>query len=402
LVLDGSNGTRIHYSDFLQEIDSLYYNSGNASSVLDRLNDLYAGSEELDDGEDHVIARMEGGSIDYASFQYTGFQHVSWTPDADGGNFIFRNPTPGLHPLFAGYEDGDFTTMQISNIPDEIIVDIDKTGAITYNSADDVDPSIGQIDVYQGPLPKAGEGDSAMRVIMNDTPIWASLNWDFSLSDGGVLFDSSNEFEVLFLSQSGTSSRIAAGLRLQDISVEWGYGFPLDLDLDWAGPIPYSADLRVFEAHAGIYSSGVDGFFSQYDWVGSGDVHALQSGTLPDGGEFVPQFTVLMKDFTEFSITGGIDVEFFPAFGSPEVDFTIEGPTGQFAFDFWTTETVDWTTHIGFPFDFDIGFRNVADYINNTPIHIIPLGGLDFDIIEDFVFTFQGFHGYGSHFDPYA
>ncbi len=248
-VLDGSDGTRVGYSLFQQEIDSRYYTSSGATSVLSRLSEIYAGSEQLDNGEDHVIARMEGGSIDYASFQYTGFQHVSWTPDANGGQFIFRNPTPGLHPLFAGYEDGDFTTMQIANIPDEIVVDVDLTGAITYNAADDVDPSIQQIDIYKGPLPVAGDGDNALRVIMNDVPASASLTWDFSFSDGGIFFDADREFELLFLNQNG-SSRIVAGLQLQDLSVQWGYGFTLSLDYDF----PIFADLRISRGVCDSYS----------------------------------------------------------------------------------------------------------------------------------------------------
>ena len=193
-------------------------------------------------------------------------------------------------------------------------------------------------------------------MIMNDTPEWASLTWDFNLSDGGVFFDSSNEFEVLFLSQSPTSSRLTAGVQLQDLSVQWGYGFTLELDYDF----PIFVDVRVFEASAGIFSnSGVDGFFAQYDWVGSPS--NLQSGTMPNGGEYVPQFTAMMRDFTKFEITLGIDFSVFPDINPiPSLDLDIDGPTGQFVFDVWDTTGFEEIVTVPL-FDFDIGIKNVAD-----------------------------------------
>jgi hypothetical protein len=424
-ILSGTaGGSRINYSPFLQEIDNRYYGE-ESPSVLPRLRDLYAGSEELDPGEDHVIVRLENNKVDFASLQFTGFQKIAWVPDENGGNFTFRAPSPGTHPLFAGFEDGDFTTLQIENVPDEIVVDINDTGSITYNATDDANPSAGQIDLYRGPLPIASDSDSAIRAIMNDTPESVDINWNFGFPDGAINFDASNEFEMLFLTQNG-NRRITAGLEMEDLQLGYDIDlFPLDLDIDGPSLFPPevgSADLRLLSAKAGIDNDanssninanfakpGTDGFFTLYDLKGS--PVALINGTAPDGSEYVPLITAMMRDFRELSATVALDVELaklsvipappfvFPTLTlEPEVDVDVD-LEGDVVFDVWSSANTDATFDI---FGFDFGFRNQPDYRDNTPIHIIPLESPDIDRVEDAVFTFNGLHGFGSHFDPFV
>jgi hypothetical protein len=106
-----------------------------------------------------------------------------------------------------------------------------------------------------------------------------------------------------------------------------------------------------------------------------------------------------MKGFREFSfhISGGVHL--FPAFLDPFID-THGGPTidGQFNLDLWVGK-LDLSTSI---FGFDFGFLNAADWTDNTPIHIIPLGSPMFEVLHDAVFTFVGFNDHSSFFDPLA
>ena len=107
----------------------------------------------------------------------------------------------------------------------------------------------------------------------------------------------------------------------------------------------------------------------------------------------------MMRDFRLFSIDFELQVEVIPV---PLVP-SIEGPnislSGDFVFDVWTTSDVDAT--IGTPLG-DIGFRNIADYKDNTPIHIIPFNDLIVGNPEGLVITFGGFHDFDDHFDPLA
>ena len=341
-------------------------------------------------------------------------------PDPEGGRFEFRSPSPGLHPLFAGFEDGDFTTMQVENVVDEVIVDIDLTGEITYNAADDVDPSVGQIDVYQGPLPTAGDSDTALRAIMNDTPASVSLTWGFGFPTGAVNFDASNEFELLFLSQSG-SQRITSGLQLEDLQVGYEVGFPFSLDIDGPDLLELewgSADLRVIEAKVGLDNDvsdqsiqgngslpGVSGFFSLYDLIASPS--DLDGGVSPTAAsEFVPLISLMLDDLIEFSVTAALDVELaeinlafipLPTF-EPELDIEIVFD-GSLVFDVWSSTNINETFEI---FGVEFGFRNPADYIDNSPFHILPIDEIDLFLWEDVVFGFNGLHGFEDHFDPFV
>ena len=268
-------GSRINYSPFLQEIDERYYNAGvpDPSGVLTRLAELYADSEQLDIGEDHLLVRLEdpdsSGSDDtmgFASFQFNSFQHASWTPDSDGGQFIYRAPGRDDESFFAGYEtDGDFTTLQIEHIPDEIDVDFDKTEHLVYTAS----TSPGEIDFYQGPGDDttglfAGDADDATRAVIRSTPNEVRVFWDFSFPNGGAFMDASNEFEILFLTQDG-GNRITAGLTLEDLHVGWGidlFSFDVTKSIEIWNPvgdnlvIPIAWEL--FQAKAGIDNDADD------------------------------------------------------------------------------------------------------------------------------------------------
>jgi len=50
---------------------------------------------------------------------------------------------------------------------------------------------------------------------------------------------------------------------------------------------------------------------------------------------------------------------------------------------------------------FEIGFENLADYTENDPFHIFPLGPPRFEFVDGLVLTFDGFHDFNEHVQPF-
>jgi hypothetical protein len=411
-VLGGIAGaSRINYSEFTQTIDDRYY-ATQSPSVLSRLRELYADGEKLNEGEDHIIARLNNeGNIDLASLQFTGFQRASWLPSVTGGNMQFNVPTFGDHPLFVGFEDNNiFTTLQIENVPDTLEVNINIT-PVQGNITLDASSSAGEIDLYRGLATADGllatNGTEATRAVMIDTPSAVNLNWDLSFPNGVANFDASNEFELLFLSQNA-SRRMIGGLQMEDFQAQYGVNFDPQFEaetLDEGDLV--SLDLRIVEGFVGIDNSvdgelnanlakaGIDGFFSLYNLENSPE--NLNTGTSPNGAEYVPVITFMMQNFRLLALNLGIDFEIFPDFA--EFEFDVDPAfNGTIVFDYWAREA-DVSFSIN---DFHIGFRNDADYTDNSPIHFIPLGLPDFERIEDILITFNGFHDFADHIDPFV
>ena len=422
----GEGGARVNYSPFLQEIDDRYNNAGSPS-VGPRLDELYGQAQVLNTGEDHLVGRVVGDTLDIASFQFTGFQKLLIDPETDGGTYEFRKPVPGISPFFVGVGVDDvFGMLQIDNIPDLMrLVTNTEDHDITFHVEDDAPPPegslshIGDIDIYAGQGTTAGDSDLAARIIMKDVPDDVHIFWDFGFPSGSANFDASNEFELLFLAQDG-GNRLVGGLQLEDLQAGYNVAFDPHFSVGTTYYIPTSLDLVILTATAGIDNDvnfdgggnpiigangskpGVDGFFTLYNMetdpesLTDGDGNAI--GPAPGDDEYVPGFSFLMKDFQEFSLQLDAGVHLFPAFLVPFID-DHGGPTlvGQFVLDFWAPE-VDISTDLFGGF----GFFNRADYRDNTPIHLIPLGTPDFDVLHDAVFTFVGFHDFDDHIDPFA
>src|SRR5260370_20397628 len=99
----GQGGARINYSPYLQAIDNRYFSLGTGAPVtLAQIQNLYNNAQVLLPGEDHAVATILGGSLDFADGQFTGFQKIAVQPNSNGGHFEFDAPTPRLHPFLAG------------------------------------------------------------------------------------------------------------------------------------------------------------------------------------------------------------------------------------------------------------------------------------------------------------
>jgi hypothetical protein len=405
----GPGGARINYSPFLQTIDNRYLNQGGSGSVIPRLNALYNNGQVLNNGEDHIVAHALGDTVDIASLKLSGFQKLLIDPDLDGGTYELRKPVAGVSPLFLGAGlDSTFAMIQFDNIPDLLRLNTNIAGKdITWHTEDDVFDSIGNVDVYVGPAGMAADSDMAARFVMVDVPSDVHIFWDFGFPSGNANFDASNEFGLLFLAQDG-NRRLVGALQLEDLQAGYDVSFNPHFDVDWFGPIPTELSLMLVTATVGIDNDtssstiaanpakpGVDGFFGLYSMTSNPG--ALDpAGPAPGAAQYTPDLTFLMKDFREFSLTLDVGLELLPSFLSPDVEVT-SNLVGQFVLDFWAGH-VDITAEAFVEF----GFRNIADYRDNTPIHMVPLGAPKFRNLVDAVYTFDGFHDFDEHFDPFG
>jgi hypothetical protein len=364
----------------------------------------------LSAGEDHIVARVNGDELDIASFQFSGFQKLFVAPDLNGGTYEFRKPVAGVSPFFVGAGlDALFAMVQLDNIPDLMQLNTNIAGKdITWHTEDDVFDSIGDVDVYVGPENMAQDSDLAGRFVMKDVPSDVHIFWDFGFPNGNANFDANAEFELLFLAQDG-SDRLVGALQLEDLQVGYEVGINVFFDVDWFGPVPTELALNILTAKAGIDNDvdgpgiganmakpGVDGFFNLYSMNGSPSALTGPAGPAPAASEYTPDLTFLMKDFREFSLTLDVGLELIPIFLEPEVEVT-STLVGDFVLDFWAG-LIDVTAEAFVEF----GFFNAPDYTDNTPIHLVPIGAPDFDNLHDAVYTFVGFHGFGSHPNPFA
>lgn len=394
-----SGGCRINYTPFLQAIDFRYYNAGGAPNLLARLPKIYCQSSVLDLApsiEDHLVVRVPA-DVDFVSLQFSGFQKVSAEPNANGGVYSLAVPVVGPHPLFVGVEmAGEFSTLQIENVPDAVDVDIDT--AAGHIEATTVG-SLGSIDAYVGPLPTAADNVEALRIQADDLPTSVEIDWNLAIP-GSATFNVSNPFEVRLLSQNG-SRRLVGGLVVGDLSASWDLSI-LDVELGYLDPeciislIPPVGEVcgltHLVFADAGFNftaNPGLDGFFNIYDRIGSpSDLAPPSPAPGPGDAQFVPRFTFALENFSHFDVEAGIQqclptpipVPPFviPCLPPPDFAIGIHLDVGSDLFD-------------GFTFDFwDRGespgvITGDPDYIGNNPWHVVsPL-----------------LHGYGSHFDPF-
>lgn len=369
------NGGMVVRSGFLDVIDDRYFPGG----VETRLDTIYNTNVRLDGTpmEDHVIVRQPS-DLEYVDVQFGGFQSLSVTTSGNDLNASVNIPTAGTHPLFVGYEGGggQFWLVQVEDIPDTTTVDVVEGDHAHF----DASGSMGQVDVYNGPLPMAQEGDTALRVTMLDTP--SSVHLDYANLDafpGGASFTASNAFEVLLLTQD-SSSRVVAGLQMKDLFLNYGFEGP-GFECDPVAGVDTCFGL--FKVSGGISvgaGPGASGFFMQYDLDGSPDALVGSDAVPAAGAEYVPRFSALLGNFQIFEASLEVQLdplqplgELFPI----DIEFNLTGPIADnFVFDFWD---------LGFSACFaDTCITNDPDYINNNPWHVVPL-----------------FHDFGSHFEPF-
>ncbi|HEY4668686.1 MAG TPA: hypothetical protein VIH05_02825, partial [Tepidiformaceae bacterium] len=232
-----SAGGAVNYSPYLREIDRRWVVDGAGgaaardAALMGRLDALYGATAQLDAGEDHFILRQNAdGKLDFLSVQVTGFQCASGqignasfqcvakTVGANEANASLLIPVAGVHPFYVGLEQtvGEFTVVDVPDVPDSASLVVGPTRAHL-----DFSGSPGDILVYKGPLPAAGDASNAQKVRLINTPSFVHADWDFGFP-GGITVDTSNPLELQVLIQDG-SSRTVGALGLGDMSASWGF-----------------------------------------------------------------------------------------------------------------------------------------------------------------------------------
>lgn len=368
----------VNYSAFTREIDRRYVRlgQGNAdareAALLGRLDATYGTTAQLDPAEDHLIM-LEGddGETSFISIRGTGFQCVSAQvgpgslqcdprPVNPGEiNASIAIPTAGAHPFFVGLQDSadEFTVIQIPDIPDTTSVIVGLSRAHL-----DFSGSAGDILIYQGPLPGAGDGDDVLKLLLLDTPSFVHVNWDLGFP-GGINVDTSNPLEVRLLTQDG-SNRTLAAFQVGDLAATWGIDAVTTdekCQIDPPGCGLYLQFAKVFFDFDA--NPGLDGYVFTY--IADGSPSALSpAGPAPGAVEYVPRVSFLMDGFSTFDASLQLEICYVGlcVVGAllPNADINTD-LLGSFNVDFW---------------DMGGGPLNILgdkDYIDNDPWDLWPL-----------------------------
>jgi hypothetical protein len=132
----------------------------------------------------------------------------------------------------------------------------------------------------------------------------------------------------------------------------------------------------------------------------------------------VPLVTIMEEGFNEFSLDFLVELDptnpgadLYPI----DIELTVT-LTGNLILDIWSSDDTHETDGDDIPFIPEVGFINPPDYTDNTPFHILPgivpgnlgatvangLAGIHIAIPDTWVITWDGFHTFDEHFDPYA
>ncbi|MEN8115004.1 MAG: hypothetical protein ABFS21_11530, partial [Actinomycetota bacterium] len=356
-------GGAVEYDPFTREIDRRYFRLGSGDAAtretvfMTRLDSIYDTTAQLDTGEDHVILREnDDGDMDFLSIRGTGFQSASAEATSTTVTASLAIPVPGLHPFYVGLEDSadEFTVVQIDDIPDTTAIDVG-----TNHANIDFSGSPGDVLVYQGPLPLAGQTTDVLKVLAINTPSFVHANWDLGFP-GAINIDTDSQTEVRLLSQSG-NDRTVVDFAVGDINAEWGFSsgdWTTKCQVDPPGCGEYLEIASVFfDFNA---TPALEGFMMNYERIGTPS--GLEGGGPPPGdAQYVPRTSVLLDGFSEFAASVEFEVCVFGvcAIAVPTAGKTIETELlGAFNFDWW-----------------DLGGDGLGDpdYIDNDPWDFWPI-----------------------------
>jgi hypothetical protein len=272
------------------------------------------------------------------------------------------------------------------------------------------------------------------KILLADLPETAELSFDLDdTSEGFLEFVISSNFELGVVVQDN-NGRYAGWLEVTGIRFDYEFYGP--------GDLPTSHDYGYYICHIDVdlhtlpESGGntINGIFGIYTLKNSPASLIGSSVTTPSAA-YIPEWTFMLCDFTHFRVyidwdvgidfdifgdgDGILDIELFP-----DVDISI-GANVMVDY-WWNSQTVIEIDHIPlpppFPFlycwmDGSITLNEHPDYIENKPIHLLPVTtlaavtldidadwsveyGVTLNIQIDMTIDVPGFHRFSDHCDP--
>lgn len=376
-------GGAVGYSTWLRTIDDKWAQVGDNSpgretDIMSRLDDIYASTTSVGSGEDRVLYIPDGGAPKYLEVQLTNLQGGSFHETSNSATASFTDPVSGDHPVFAGIgqSNGDFLTVGLQNLPDQI--DFDALAANPGHVHFDSNEPAGRVQVYQGPLPTAGDSNTATKVIIPSLPSSMHLDWNFGLPNGSGTFTASSPIEIRFLHQDG-SSRLVGAVTFQNLSINYGVQGG-NLSSDECLPLPpftCNEYVDVIDASASFNANpGVSGMLLVYPFESSPET---ANGIAPSSsGEYRPELSFLLKNLTQISADAGIRVCYLPL-GFPPCAVGVPLPFAGFTVNA-TAANVDFWDNGGGPLD----ILGDPDYVGNNPWKLYPFLYSDGSRIDPF------------------
>jgi hypothetical protein len=432
------------YSDYEAEIDSRYWPGTTLENNLDA---TYSRNPELNTNDDDYVVYRSGlgetlitarirelHSIDVLLADEIGFAEIQFTPGITTDRQMYirvEDVDPG---------DDDLKLVELSELPNSVgdnlfRVDYDTVANdYSFESSEIID----FIDVYLGTRDTTSQTLAWKKFLLADLPETADLSFDLDdIHEGFLEFVISSEFEIGVAIQEN-NGRYAGWIEVTGIRFDYLFFGPGDLAT--THDIGYYIARIDIDIHTLPEMGGntINGIFGIYTLKNNPDDLIGPAFGAP-GVAYIPEWTFMLCDFTNFEFFVDWDVGIdFDILDADDEDGLIEiellpiiGFEAGFrpVIDYWWNDNHEINLPL-LPFppppvppvfvttliDGKVTLNEYPDYIENSPIHLLPwtsLGALDINIdaiwipvppvltiIIDMTINVPGFHDFGDHCDP--
>jgi hypothetical protein len=430
------------YSAYEEAIDDRYW-PGN--TLENNLEDTYRRNPELNTASDDYEVFRSGAdetvftariselhSVDINLGNNVGYAEIQFTPGVTTDRQLYLR-TEDVDPA-----DDDLTLVELSELPNTagenlFRVDYDRTSnEYSFESSEVID----YVDVYIGTRDTTSLTKTFYKFLLTDLPETAELSFDLDDTTEGFLeFAISSNFELGVVVQDN-NGRYAGWIELTGIRFDYEFYGPGELDTTHdIGYYITRIDVDIHTLPEGG-SNEINGIFGIYTLKNNPANLIGPALSAPDAA-YIPEWTFMLCDFTHFRIlvdwevgisfnilsdsSGLLEIELFPTISietgfRPVIDY------------WWNSQYVVDIPHIPLPpfppfvyiwMDGSITLNEHPDYIENKPIHLIPITtlaaveiSLDADWDVEYVVTLNieidmtidvpGLHRFSDHCDPSA
>jgi hypothetical protein len=432
------------YSEYEATIDARYW---PGTTLENNLEATYCRNPELNTNNDDYIVFRSGDnetlfttrirelhSVEVSLENEIGFAEIQFTSGVTTDRELYIR-TEDVDPA-----DDDLVLVELSELPNSVG---DNLFLVNYNRVSNIysfDSSevIDFIDFYLGTRETTSQTLTWYKFLIADLPEEMDLSFDLEdISEGFLEFVVSSNFEVGVAIQN-LNARYAGWIELTGIRFDYLFFGPGDL------PSSYDIGYYITRIDIDIHtlpwpgSNEINGIFGIYTLKNNPDDLVGPAFEAPDVA-YIPEWTFMLCDFTQFALFVDWDVGITIRSAPAELDIGLFPTVAivldfSIVLDFWWNEahTINLGTIGGVPFpppyariDGTIELNPIPDYIQNSPIHILPFAssGIVTFALDDSAWTFHlahlnpiegphwhipltlsinvpGAHNFGDHCDP--